>query len=144
MRNLIITCLAILLGLSLAFNGRAYTPIKYFDPTGEITATYVSDLKVWIGTVQPTTANDYGIDISSAGFSEIKTVSITPVRNTTAPNDMPDVAIKTLTNTRVGINIRQANSAVVSLLGINVLSGAPMIAPTDVSAIQLIVRVTGK
>lgn len=144
MRNAIIIALVLLLSLSLAFNGKAYTPIKFYDSTGEITATYVNDLKVWIGTVQPTTATDYGIDISSAGFSEIKTVSIVPVKNTTAAADMPDVAIKTMTMTRIGINIRQANTAVVQILGINVLSGLPMIAPADVSSIQLIVRVTGK
>lgn len=122
----------------------AYTPTQFFDSTGNITSSYTNDLKVWIGKIVPTTANGFAIDISSAGFTDIKTVTILPMKNTTDANNMPDVAIKTITNTSLVINIRQSNTAVVQILSINVLSGFPMIFPATVSDITLYVRVTGK
>lgn len=145
MRNIIIASLFVLIVCSIAFKGAsAYTPIRFYDSTGEITNTYVQDLKVWMGTVQPTTSNGYGIDISSAGFTQIKTVSIIPIKNTADANSMPDIAIKTMTNTMITVNIKQGNSSLVSVLGLNVLSGAAMLFPASVSDVQLIVRVTGK
>lgn len=143
MKKVILAVLTTLVVSTIAFKGvRAYTPIKFFDSTGEITSSYVQDLKVWLGTVQPTSST-YGIDISSAGFTQIKSVNIEPVKNTTDANMAPDISIKTLTNTMLTVNIRQPNTAVVSLLGVNVISGLPMIFPANVSDIQLIVRVTG-
>lgn len=144
MRNATIIALFILLGCSLAFTGKAYTPTRFYDSTGEITNTYVSDLKVWLGTVVPTTGNGYVIDISSAGFSQIKTVTVLPMKNTANANDMPDVSVKSITNTALTVNIKNGNGAVVSILGINVLSGSPMVFSSDVSGISLYVRVTGK
>lgn len=144
MRKLIIGLMAAFVISVIAFKGSAaYTPIRFFDNTGEITTSYVQDLKVWLGTVQPTSST-FGIDISSAGFSQIKSVNIETVRNTADPNNVPDVSIKTMTNSMLTVNIRQPNTAVVSILGINVISGLPMVFPTSVSDIQLIVRVTGK
>lgn len=122
----------------------AYTPTQFYDATGNITASYFSDLKVWIGKVVPTTANGFTVDISSAGFTDIKTVTVLPMKNTASANDMPTVAIKTLTNTSLSLNIRQGNNATVQIAGMSVLSGLPMIFPADVSGITLYIRVTGK
>lgn len=144
MRNIILACLVILVISTIAFKGvHEYKAIRYYDGTGEITNSYVSDLKVWMGTVQPTSAT-FPIDISSAGFTQIKTVSIQPVKNTSDANAAPDVSIKSMTNSTITVNIKQGNGAVVSILGINVISGAPMVFSGSVADIQLIVRVTGK
>lgn len=146
MKNIILALIAAFVVSVIAFKGakpEAYTPIKFYDNTGEITNTYIQDLKVWLGTVQPTSST-FGIDISSAGFSQIKSVNIETVRNTADPNNIPDVSIKTMTNNMLTVNIKQANTTLVTILGSGVTLGSPMIFPGNVSDIQLIVRVTGK
>lgn len=162
MRKLIIGSIAFIFALTLAFNGgkesattvvtydtamvgkmirSAYIPVRFYDGTGEITTTYIQDLKVWIGKVIPTTANGGSIDISSAGFAEVKTIILTPVFNTNNPMMVPDVVPKTVSNNLITYNIKTGSSTVVSILGATVNSS---IFPSSTSGMEIYVRITGK
>lgn len=112
----------------------------FFDKNGQLTANQV---RVWGDTVVPTTANGYSINVSSAGFSTIKDVTITPQMNTATVGSMPIVVIKTVSTTAVVVNILTQNSAVVSILGINVLSGAPLQFAASTTGIVLHVKCVG-
>lgn len=81
--------------------------LTYFDADG---ATAVPT-KVWMDNVTPNTGNGFTVDISSAGFTNISSVSITPFKFTTTPADIPRVAIKTITETALVLNIVDSNTA---------------------------------
>ena len=140
-RKLIVAVIALLVVAGVAFRTYEYAPVRYFGPNGEDMAP--SGRKVWRAEVTPSTANGYSIDISSAGFNTIQGVYITPRKNTNAA-DAPVATIKSMTNTALVVNLQASNSAVVSILGINVLSGLPLIFPADITGVTLLVTVTGK
>lgn len=112
----------------------------FFDKNGQCTT---NQIKIWGDTVVPTTSNGYTIDYSSAGFSSIRKISITPQLNTTTVGSMPLAIIKTFSTSSCTVNILTQNSAVVSIVGINVLSGLPLQFASSTSGIILHVQVTG-
>lgn len=112
----------------------------FFDKNGQLVATQV---KIWADTVTPTTGNAFSIDISSAGFSTIKAANVTAQFNTATVGSMPIVEIKSVSTTAVVVNILTQNNATVSILGINVLSGAPLIFASSTSGMILNVEVKG-
>lgn len=140
-KKLILSIIGLILVSLVAFRNYEYAPVRYYGPSGEDMAP--SGRKVWRAEVTPSTANGYSIDISSAGFSTIQGVYITPKKNTSAA-DAPIATIKSMTNTALVVNLQSSNQAVVTILGVNVLSGAPMIFPADINGVTLLVTVTGK
>lgn len=100
-------------------------------------------IKKWVGIVTPTTASGFTIDISSAGFTTILGVQVQSERNSANASDFPLVNIKSKTTTQLVLNIMQNNSAVVSVVGINVLSGLPLIFATNLGTILLHVEIIG-
>ncbi len=96
--------------------------ISDYGPSGAISVT-----KRWVGSVTPSTGNGYSIDISSAGFSNIVSVSVVGVKNTNSTYLSPQVSVKSKSTSAIVVNITEANAATVSILGINVLSGAPLV-----------------
>lgn len=140
-RKLILGFIALTIIAGVAFRTYEYAPVRYFGPAGEDMAP--SGRRVWRAEVTPTTANGYSIDISSAGFTTIQGVYITEKKNTSAA-DAPICTIKSMTNTALVVNLQASNQAVISLLGVNVLSGLPMIFPADITGVTLLVTVTGK
>lgn len=112
----------------------------FYDKNGQMTGNQV---KLWGDTVVPTTANGQAIDISSAGFSVIRDIQITPQLNTGTVSSMPVVIIKTISTTSVSVNILTQNNSTVSILGINVLSGTPLQFAASTTGIVLHVRVLG-
>lgn len=122
------------------FITRAYDPpVKIYNHTGQV----LKQIKVWSDTLTPSTSNGQTIDISSAGFTSISSVGINPVLNTATIANMPIIAVKSVSTTSVVVNILTQNNAVVSILGINVLSGSPMVFDASLSGVQLAVQVIG-
>lgn len=144
MRNIILALIAAFVVSVIAFKGAkpdAYTPVRFYDGTGEITNTYLQDLKIWQAVVTPTTANGYEINIASAGFTDIKFIQIIPARNTSTATDIPDVAIKSVAMDKITVNIKTGNTQLVGVLGVNIVSN---IFPAAMTGITLYVRVAGK
>lgn len=99
--------------------------------------------KVFHVTVTPTVANGGSLDISGFGLTTIANVQVSVTRNTTVPNDVPTVSLKAVSTTSVTYNLIQGNNAVVALLGINVLSGAPNVFVTTPTDCTLRFTITG-
>lgn len=112
----------------------------FFDKNGQCTT---NQIKIWGDTVVPTTSNGYTIDYSSAGFSTVKRVIITPQLNTATIGSMPLAVIKNFSTTSATVNILTQNNSTVTILGINVLSGAPFQFASSTSGMILHVEVTG-
>lgn len=112
----------------------------FYDKNGQCNS---NQIKIWGDTAVPTTSNGYSIDISSAGFSTVKEVTVTPQMNTATVGSMPFVVIKSFTTTAVVVNILTQNNATVSILGINVLSGAPLQFASSTSGMILHVEARG-
>lgn len=112
----------------------------FYDKNGQINA---NQIKIWGDTVTPTTANGYSIDISSAGLSVLKSVTVTPQFNTATIGSMPIVVIKSQSPTAIVVNILTQNSATITILGISVLSGAPLQFASSLSGMTLNVQAGG-
>jgi len=112
----------------------------FFDKNGQCTA---NQIKIWGDTVVPTTSNGFSINYSTAGFTSIRKITITPQLNTSTVGSLPLAVIKDFNTTSCTVNILTQNNAVVSILGINVLSGAPLVLAPSVSGMILHVQVTG-
>lgn len=115
-------------GKFLTTNGSAVswstipTQITHYNASGVISIT-----KKWVGTVTPNTANGYSIDISSASFTNVHSVSVVAQRNTTSASMSPQVAIKSVSTSAIVVNVIEDNPATTTILGISVLSGAPSV-----------------
>ncbi len=114
------------------------SPAFYYDNTGII----APPTKNWIKIVTPSTSNGYSIDISSAGFSSIIGIKILTIKNNSTANLSSNVSVKTWTTSSVVVNIVEGNANTVSILGINVLSGAPLVF-ANVTGLTLSVEITG-
>lgn len=112
----------------------------FYDHTGQLNNNQV---KIWADTVTPTTANGYSIDISSAGFTSIKSATVTAQNNTVAVASMPIVVIKSVTTTAVIVYILTQNNATTTILGITVLSGSPMQLAASTTGMLLNVKIEG-
>lgn len=121
-----------------AGNSNSY-PV-FYDHNGQLTAGQV---KIWADTITPTTGNAYSIDISSAGFSAIRSATVTAQNNTATIGSMPIVVIKTVSTTAIVVNIMQQNNATTTILGITVLSGSPLQLVSSTTGMLLQVHVEG-
>lgn len=97
--------------------------VQYYNASGRV----YSKIKKWVGRVAVTSANGQSVDISSCGCNTILSIVATAEKNGNASTASPNVAIKSYTTSAVTFNFTEANGAVVSILGINVLSGLPLI-----------------
>lgn len=101
------------------------------------------DIRILDLLVTPTVAMNFAIDISGYGFSSLTNVQVVAERDTTDPMSVPNVAIKSKSVNSIVVNITQGSIAVVTLLGVNVLSGPPIVPATNLQNITLHVRVEG-
>lgn len=137
MKTIITILITVILGLGYYIF--AYNTTKYYDQSGLIS----QPIKVFTGTVSPNTSNGYSIDISGAGFSSISSVAVNALLNTGTVASMPLVVVKSVSTSAVVVNILTQNNATVTILGINVLSGAPLQFAASTSGIVLHVQVIG-
>lgn len=95
--------------------------------------------KIWFGSVAPDDATDYAIDISSAGFNQILSYTLTIKQSdVTTWAQVEDITTTTLT-----IDLYQVNSNLVNILGNLVLLGTPTIPANNFTGLTLNVQVTG-
>ena len=137
MKTIITILITALIGLGYYLF--AYNTTKFYNHAGLLE----KPVKVYTDTVSPNTANGYSIDISGAGFSSISSVGVNALLNTGTVASMPLVVIKSFSTTSVVVNILTQNNATVTILGINVLSGAPLQFAASTSGIVLHVQVIG-
>lgn len=131
---------------SFSFRGikdfnKTYYPISFFNHNGQF---QTDGMKVYCDTLTPTTASGMAIDISAAGFTTITTAQVIALENVATADASPQVSIKTISNTSLTVNITQANSSLVSILGLNVLQGAGLVFSGNLSSVKLYVMVLGK
>lgn len=112
----------------------------FYDKNGQCIS---NQIKIWGDTVVPTTSNGFTINYSTAAFSAIRKITITPQLNTSTVGSMPIAVIKDFNTSSCTVNILTQNSAVVSILGINVLSGLPLQLASSTTGMILHVQVTG-
>lgn len=140
-KNLIIAVL-FLITVSISVSGwksnNSY-PV-FFDRNGQMNA---SQIKVFADTSLPSTGNGFSIDISSAGFSAIRSVSVTAQSNTASVSSMPIVVIKSITTSAIVVNILSQNNSTTTILGITVLSGSPLQTIASTTGVVLNVKIVG-
>ena len=125
--------------LFIGFNKYNSYPV-FFDKNGQLTA---SQVRIFADTSMPTTASGFSINISSAGFTVIKSVTITAQNNTVSIPSMPIVVLQSVTTTAIVVNILTQNNATTTILGITVLSGSPLQLAASTTGMVLNVKVEG-
>lgn len=114
-----------------------YNPVvRYYTSSGIIN----QPTRVWDGVITPTTGAGQTVDISSAGFSSINSVSITPANNTSTVTSMPFVCIKSYTTSQITVNVLTSNNQTISILGANV---TPVVTATTLTGMSFHVHVDG-
>jgi hypothetical protein len=137
MTKLLVGAIALLGVLMLWIGGRSYNPdTLYFNRAGQIK----KQMRVFADTVQPTSASGFNLDVSAAGFTQIVTIQCNPELNTATAGSMPQVSVKSWTPTSVSTNYTQANTQVISLLGVNVIG---LQALQSVSGVRLHILIIG-
>lgn len=104
---------------------------------------YSNQVKIYADTVSPTTGSGFSISISAAGFTTIKTVSVTAQNNTGSISGMPIVVIQSVSISAIVVNILTQNNATTSILGITVLSGSPLQTAASTAGMLLNVHIEG-
>ncbi|MCL9770430.1 hypothetical protein NAT47_08370 [Flavobacterium sp. HXWNR69] len=90
----------------------AENTVKSFNSSGAIT----NQIKKWYGTVTGSTADGQSINISSAGFTTILSVHISPVNNVN--NEKGAIAqVKSVSTTAIVVNMLQSKTTAVLLGG---------------------------
>ena len=117
----------------LCFAKSEYSPVVRFYTSGGVIN---QPTRVWDGIITVTTATAQSVDISSAGFTSINSVTITPANNTASTVSMPIASLKSYTNTTVVFNTLVSNTA-----GLGILVG--LVAPASTVGMQVHVRVDG-
>lgn len=129
----------IIIGLFIGFNKFNSYPV-FYDKNGQLTQGQV---KIYADTSMPSTASGFSINISSAAFSVIKSVTITAQNNTSSIASMPIVVIQSVSTTAIVVNILTQNNSTTTILGINVLSGSPLQTAASTTGMVLNVKVEG-
>lgn len=99
------------------------TPIAFTDTFTISTATPTIDLSTYI---------------TAAGKTSMKLVSATAYRVGATVSTSPNLSVTSLSSTQVSLILSQTNVAVVSILGINVLSGLPMVLVPDPANVKIV------
>lgn len=76
--------------------------------------------RFWADTLTPTVAIGQIVDISGSGFARVLSVQAQIQTNTSTPNDVPIVTVKSWTNTQAVVNMVQGNTLTIGALGVNV------------------------
>lgn len=121
----------------LSVSAKEFNPVRtrFYNSTGEI----MRASKIWQGVVVPT-GSTQAIDISSAGFTVIRAISITGENNTSTLTSVPFAAIKSYTTNEIQVAVITSNNQVISLLGTNITG---LLYATGLTGMKLHVTVTG-
>lgn len=111
-----------------------------YDKTGLLSNSYVAftDTFAITSAVQTISLSSY---MSTAGKSNMRIKAVTGVRITGSPTAQgsPQVSISGITSNSVTVVCTQANPATVTILGINVLSGLPLVLLSDFTATKVVI-----
>jgi|ERR1700753_1413514 len=91
-------------------------PVLRYDRNGII----LKQIRIFTDTFAITSATQT-FDISAAGFTSVKSVSVEAEGNTSTANNVPMALVKNWTTSSLTVNFVQGNSTAVSILGVNVL-----------------------
>lgn len=136
----ILLVISLFIASLFSWESNSHLPLRVFRRTGEVS---LGGTKIFSDTITPSTSNAFSIDISPAGFASPPRVQILPMKNTADPNLVPNIAIKSITSTEIVVNITSGNSNTTTILGISVLSGAPIIFAANPETILLNVQAVG-
>jgi hypothetical protein len=137
--KIVISLLVFLVVLLGVFSMRNSYPV-FYDKNGQLIA---NNVKIYADTVMPSSASGFSINISSAGFSTIKSVTITAQNNTASIASMPFVVIQSVSTSAIVCNILTQNNSTTTILGITVLSGSPMQLAASTTGMVLNVHIEG-
>lgn len=113
-------------------------PNLYFNRTGWIK----KQMRIWNDTIAVSTASP-SIDVSAAGFTQIIDIQPQVIQNSASLTNFAWCNVKTYTTSSITLNIAQQNNNTVTILGISVLSGSPIAAPSSFTGMFVSLRVTG-
>lgn len=74
--------------------------------------------------ITPTASSSYTINISSAGFSTISSISLIAAKSSTLATSCPNVSISSYNTSQIVVNVTEGNPTTVNILGSLVLLGA--------------------
>ena len=129
--------------------GLAHIASASFSPPdliGKVKAIRKSGIMSMSGTIlidtfsisSSTPTLQLGTYVRQYGYTKAASYTATGMRISGTVSNSPQVSISGFTDTTVSLVISQQNTAVVSILGINVLSGLPLIAPSDPQNIKIV------
>lgn len=141
---IILSILTLIIISVFSFNDNekpSYSPIMMYNSSGVIAR---EGMKMFCDSITPSTSNGYSINISAAGFTNVYSVQVIALRNTASATASPQVSIKSVSTSAIVVNITEANTSLVNILGSNVLLGDGLVFAGNVSGIRLWVQVIGK
>lgn len=112
--------------------------VQFFKSTGRINQR----IKIWSDTLAASSASGMSVDISSASFTSILSVSAVAEQNTATATSVANVGIKSYSTTAVVLNMTTGNGSLINVLGNNVLLG-PSTAFATTSGLRIHVTVMG-
>lgn len=122
-------------GIILLVSFFAYDPgIKIYNRTGQIVGRAT---KAVCDTITPTSATSFNIPISSTGFAHVYGVNVNAMVNSTTISNMAFVSIQSFNTSSITVNLISQNPTTTTILGIPVLSGAPLVATPSLNGIIL-------
>lgn len=124
-------------------NKTAMAP-AYYNGSGAVTAP----TKKWVGIITPNTGNGYSVDISSAGFASVMTISVMPVINTATATSVPTMAVKSVSNTAIVFNLVSGSAATTNVLttllgGLTAVLQGPPTVFANTTGVTFYLEVTG-
>lgn len=99
-------------------------------------------VKIFADTITVSSSNGFNVDVSAAGFTKVLSASAVAVKNTATATSVPNVGIKSISNTALTLNFTEGNSSVVTLLGSSVLLG-PSTSFASTTGLSVYVLVVG-
>lgn len=108
-----------------------------YDKTGLLTNKCV----IFSDTISVTTATptiSFSTYLTTAGKTKFKIISVDAMRTGATATNQPSVGITAISTTGATFQLQQQNNAVVTILGINVLSGLPLINVTDFTGLKIV------
>lgn len=122
---------------NLTFNASA-TSVPIRNKAGQLATAPVFFTDTFsVSTSTPTI--DLSTYITAAGKTTCKVVSAVAYRVGAITSNSPNVTITGMTNTSVSLILNQTNTATVSILSINVLSGLPTILTPDPTNVKVVI-----
>lgn len=122
---------------NITFNAAA-TSVAFRNKAGSLSTSPVFFTDTFsVATATPTI--DLSSYITAAGKTQCKVISAVGYRVGATTGTSPNVTITGITSTGVSLIFNQTNTATVSILGINVLSGLPTILVPDPTNIKVVI-----